>query len=149
MKFLTMTMLSAQQNGAATQDYLWLAITLIALIALVISVLNAFRISQVKKMLEVSTQNQKDDLDLSFKKIKSSLGRDLSNIRRELSRRSDQKNAGSKQQPAKAKVADKNTNEEDGEAPKKKPARKPQRRKYVPRKPKSDNQNSQNSESNE
>lgn len=136
MNLLTLNMLTAQNASGSAQDFLWLAITIIALIALIISVMNAFRISQVKRMLEVTMQNQKDDMELSFKKMKSSLGRDIGNMRREINKKNVQKKPINKQQPAKTKEVVKTTVEDKGENQSKKPARKPQRRKYNPHKKK-------------
>lgn len=136
---VTLTASAADASVGAAHGYLWLVITIIALAALVVSVVNAFRITTIKKMLEVNLQNQKEDMELSFKKIKSSLGRDIGNMRREVNKRNEGGQQNQKK-PMPKKAANKNSNTtedaEDGQGktPVKKNVRKPQRRKYHPRK---------------
>jgi len=54
----------------------------IAIVAIILSVINALRISKLKRMIEIGFVNQKEDMDLSFRKMKSSLMHNNKNHRR-------------------------------------------------------------------
>ncbi len=79
---------AASGDVFADNALMWTVIAIVAIIALVVSSINLFRISRIKQMLEVGLMNQKDDLDLSFRKIRSSLSRDVKNLRREMGKKS-------------------------------------------------------------
>ncbi len=86
---LTINANAADGNIFTSNALVWTVIAVVAIIALVVSSINLFRISRIKQMLEVSMMNQKDDLDLSFRKMRSSLSRDVKNLRREMGRKND------------------------------------------------------------
>ncbi len=86
---LTINANAADGNIFISNAMVWTVIAIVAIIALVVSSINLFRISRIKQMLEVGMMNQKDDLDLSFRKIRSSLSRDVKNMRREMGKRND------------------------------------------------------------
>lgn len=144
--FISVTASASNNSDYQMHGLLWIVITLIAFIALVVSVVNAFRITKIRKMLEVNLMNQKEDMELSFTKIKSSLGRDISNIKRQVGGKGNdartQKPRNPNQNPNKNPNQNKNTpkktdesNTDETKAPiKKNPPRKPQQRRYPPRK---------------
>jgi len=144
LKYLLITfglMFGVNAMAADTSEYaghvmLWLVIVAIAFIALAISVVNAFRISKIRKVLEANYENTKEDMDLSFRKMKSSLYRDVKNIRREINKKRENNS------PHKKDV--KTEGEENADAEKKPAKKKPQHRRYNPNKKKTQNPQNDN-----
>ncbi len=97
---------------------------IVAIAALIISIINAFRISYNRKISEVNLVNQKDDINVSMEGINTVLTRDIRNIRKEMNRSSRNqkpKEPTSTNNPAAAtQDSKKNTSEEDKNPPKRK-----------------------------
>lgn len=58
----------------------------IAVIALVLAVINTFKIAYNKKIREVNLVNQKDDLNVSMDAIKITLSKDIRGIKRDINK---------------------------------------------------------------
>ena len=59
---------------------------IIAIVALVLAVVNTFKIAYNKKIREVNLVNQKDDLNVSMDAIKVTLSKDIRGIKRDISK---------------------------------------------------------------
>ena len=111
---------------------------IIAVIALVLSILNTVKISYNKKIRDVNLVNQKDDLNVSMDAIKTTLSKDIRGLKRDIHKIERNKKNQVPQQASNKPITD-NTPKEDTEnialnvetKPKKKPykKRKPFRRK--------------------
>lgn len=124
--------MAANSNDYYFHGMLWLIIAAIAVIALVISVVNAFRISKIRKVLEANAENTKEDMDLSFRKMKSALYRDVKNIRREINKKKDNNQTAPKKEANTEAIE--NTDSENKPVKKK-----PQNRRYYNKKKKPQN----------
>lgn len=110
--------------GINKQNSLALLLTLgVAICALVIAVVNSFRISHNKKITDVIMVNQIDDINTTMEAVKLSLSRDLRNLRKEISKsqRATKPNQG---QPIQAKNNDETDNSGIIEPTEKKPFKK-------------------------
>lgn len=90
--------LSAQNTETQnTTNNLAIIITLIvALLALIITVINSFRISHLKKVSEVEYNNLKDDLNLTAGSLKSSLSKEIRGLKRDAGRNSKPRNTNNR-----------------------------------------------------
>lgn len=129
--------MAADSSEYAFHGMLWIVITAIAVIALAISVVNAFRISKIRKVLEANAENTKEDMDLSFRKMKSALYRDVKNIRREINKKKDNNQPNQKKDVK--PEAKENTDAENKPAKKKPQNRKYYNKKKKPQNPQGDN----------
>ena len=118
--------LIAQSMELAIEDENNLAVLLtlgVAICALILAVVNMFRISHNKKITEVILVNQIDDINTTMEAVKLGLSRDLRNLRKEIgkSQGGPKPNQG---QPAQAKNTDENEDIEVKEPAEKKPFKK-------------------------
>ncbi len=75
-----------QGNGTNDNSIAIILILIVAILALILAVINFFRISTYKRIAEVDMVNQKDDLNVTMENVKVDLARDLRNLRREVSK---------------------------------------------------------------
>ncbi len=64
-----------------------------AFLAFAISIINAIRVTRVKKRCEVDLTNQREDMQVNWDNVKSSFGNDIRNIRKDIGRLNKQNNS--------------------------------------------------------
>lgn len=104
--------LIAQTTDVVTNNENGLAILLtlgVAISALVLAVVNSFRISYYKKVTDVTIVNQIDDINVTIEAVKVGLSRDLRNLRKEMGKNQRTQNPNQThnhiKEPAKLKEA--------------------------------------------
>ncbi len=68
-------------------DLIWLTIAVVAALALILSVINAIRITKWRRQLEVDVVNHREDVNLSMESVKYTATREVKNLRKEINKR--------------------------------------------------------------
>ncbi|MDA3890407.1 MAG: hypothetical protein PF517_01955 [Salinivirgaceae bacterium] len=141
---ITTFLLNAQTASSSLSDENNLAILLtlcVALAALILAVVNSFRIAHQKKVLEVELVNQKDDLKVTMEAVKVNLSKDVRYLRKELGKTARNINPSSNADNNQAK-SEKTDDSESGK-PKPFKKRKPYYKKRTPYKKPNTDENSE------
>jgi len=147
---ITTNSLFAQNIDATLNNQNDLAILLtlsVAIVALVLSVINFFRISHHKKISEVELGNQRDDLKVTMEAVKVSVNNDVRYLKKEVMRTSQSQKNKNSTNTNKPLVTEENVQNES-KAPKKKPFKKrtPNFKKRPPHKKAESNSNANEGE---
>lgn len=81
-KYMTAQSIDASSNSS-NGIIIWLILG-VAICALILAIVNYFRISYNKKIVEVEIVNQKDDLNLTIEAVKIGLSREIRYLRKEV-----------------------------------------------------------------